>query len=220
MEGISCRSVWERYLIALMSITALALAQLVMSLTGANNLHYSFCAYTRRGANFIVIGGAGRDSNPRYGYPYTRFPSERLQPLGHSSVARLMTVTRPIVNMSAQHFAAGTRRGLHYQRSNEVSARAIDQSGSGLRHKDAWSRNLRRRPDWPHGRERAFRSFKRRRSPSIALPASIKAIIHAQIKILWGSGCRRDLRYIWCKPERTDPVRPADREAERRLGAM
>src|SRR4051812_15483206 len=23
------------------------------------------------------------DSNPRYGFPYTRFPSERLQPLGH-----------------------------------------------------------------------------------------------------------------------------------------
>ena len=26
-----------------------------------------------------------RDSNPRYGFPYTRFPSERLQPLGHPS---------------------------------------------------------------------------------------------------------------------------------------
>jgi hypothetical protein len=25
------------------------------------------------------------DSNPRYGFPYTRFPSERLQPLGHPS---------------------------------------------------------------------------------------------------------------------------------------
>src|SRR5258706_10628394 len=25
------------------------------------------------------------DSNPRYGYPYTRFPSERLKPLGHPS---------------------------------------------------------------------------------------------------------------------------------------
>ena len=27
------------------------------------------------------------DSNPRYGFPYTRFPSERLQPLGHLSDA-------------------------------------------------------------------------------------------------------------------------------------
>src|SRR4051794_14122252 len=27
----------------------------------------------------------GRDSNPRYGFPYTRFPSERLKPLGHLS---------------------------------------------------------------------------------------------------------------------------------------
>src|SRR4051812_5721544 len=30
-----------------------------------------------------------RDSNPRYGFPYTRFPSVRLQPLGHlSGIAR------------------------------------------------------------------------------------------------------------------------------------
>ena len=28
-----------------------------------------------------------RDSNPRYGFPYTRFPSVRLQPLGHPSAA-------------------------------------------------------------------------------------------------------------------------------------
>jgi hypothetical protein len=27
------------------------------------------------------------DSNPRYGFPYTRFPSERLQPLGHPSAS-------------------------------------------------------------------------------------------------------------------------------------
>src|SRR5579864_3630911 len=27
------------------------------------------------------------DSNPRYGFPYTRFPSVRLQPLGHPSGA-------------------------------------------------------------------------------------------------------------------------------------
>ena len=28
-----------------------------------------------------------RDSNPRYGFPYTHFPGVRLQPLGHPSVA-------------------------------------------------------------------------------------------------------------------------------------
>src|SRR4029453_13868716 len=28
------------------------------------------------------------DSNPRYGCPYTRFPSVRLQPLGHPSTGR------------------------------------------------------------------------------------------------------------------------------------
>ena len=28
----------------------------------------------------------GRDSNPRYGFPHTRFPSVRLKPLGHLSV--------------------------------------------------------------------------------------------------------------------------------------
>jgi hypothetical protein len=26
-----------------------------------------------------------RDSNPRYGFPYTHFPGVRLQPLGHPS---------------------------------------------------------------------------------------------------------------------------------------
>jgi hypothetical protein len=30
----------------------------------------------------------GWDSNPRYGFPYTRFPSGRLKPLGHPSVAQ------------------------------------------------------------------------------------------------------------------------------------
>src|SRR5687768_7823554 len=29
------------------------------------------------------------DSNPRYGFPYTRFPSVLLQPLGHLSVFRI-----------------------------------------------------------------------------------------------------------------------------------
>ncbi len=35
-----------------------------------------------------------RDSNPRYGFPYTRFPSVLLQPLGHLSVYLESTVYR------------------------------------------------------------------------------------------------------------------------------
>jgi hypothetical protein len=31
----------------------------------------------------------GRDSNPRYGFPYTHFPGVRLQPLGHPSLSRI-----------------------------------------------------------------------------------------------------------------------------------
>ena len=33
-----------------------------------------------------------RDSNPRYGFPYTHFPGVRLQPLGHPSVPTLLSV--------------------------------------------------------------------------------------------------------------------------------
>ena len=38
-------------------------------------------------ARFSICRGwrRERDSNPRYGFPYTRFPSVRLQPLGHLS---------------------------------------------------------------------------------------------------------------------------------------
>ena len=36
----------------------------------------------------------GRDSNPRYGFPYTHFPGVRLQPLGHLSGALLMASMR------------------------------------------------------------------------------------------------------------------------------
>src|SRR5205823_3442775 len=34
-----------------------------------------------------------RDSNPRYGYPYTRSPGVRLQPLGHPSMPPCHTAT-------------------------------------------------------------------------------------------------------------------------------
>src|SRR5581483_4944198 len=32
----------------------------------------------------------GRDSNPRWSFPHTRFPVVHLRPLGHLSVARLL----------------------------------------------------------------------------------------------------------------------------------
>src|ERR1700726_4575254 len=41
--------------------------------------------------------GRERDSNPRYGFPYTRFPGVRLQPLGHPS-ARLPRRRRTLAN--------------------------------------------------------------------------------------------------------------------------
>jgi hypothetical protein len=59
----------------------------------------------------------GWDSNPRYGFPYTRFPSVRLKPLGHLSTAEIggnialeLGVTTRTV--SANYFRARTRGGL------------------------------------------------------------------------------------------------------------
>ena len=40
----------------------------------------------RRDAAVVGVLQRGRDSNPRYSFPYTRFPGEPLQPLGHLSV--------------------------------------------------------------------------------------------------------------------------------------
>jgi hypothetical protein len=37
----------------------------------------------------------GRDSNPRYGFPYTHFPGVRLRPLGHPSVLGSVKRTQP-----------------------------------------------------------------------------------------------------------------------------
>ncbi len=34
----------------------------------------------------ILFWRRGRDSNPRYGFPYTAFRERRLQPLGHLSI--------------------------------------------------------------------------------------------------------------------------------------
>ncbi|CAH1685927.1 hypothetical protein CHELA17_64751 [Chelatococcus asaccharovorans] len=47
------------------------------------NLNYSIKSNT-----YIDIWRRERDSNPRYGCPYTRVPGVRLQPLGHLSSAR------------------------------------------------------------------------------------------------------------------------------------
>src|SRR6185369_158035 len=41
------------------------------------------------------------DSNPRYGCPYTRFPSVRLQPLGHPSVPEEPSADRWSGNIDA-----------------------------------------------------------------------------------------------------------------------
>ena len=38
----------------------------------------------------------GRDSNPRYGFPYTHFPGVRLRPLGHPSMSRRRRAVRRI----------------------------------------------------------------------------------------------------------------------------
>ena len=41
---------------------------------------------------FIPKWRTGRDSNPRYGFPYTHFPGVRLQPLGHLSKRELNSI--------------------------------------------------------------------------------------------------------------------------------
>src|SRR5205085_699573 len=44
--------------------------------------------YCTHGRTHVFLWWRERDSNPRYGFPYTRFPSVRLQPLGHSCRVR------------------------------------------------------------------------------------------------------------------------------------
>ena len=46
-----------------------------------------------------------RDSNPRYGFPYTHFPGVRLQPLGHLSVAPVMTADGGFCKRGGRHSA-------------------------------------------------------------------------------------------------------------------
>ena len=46
------------------------------------------------------------DSNPRYGFPHTRFPSVRLKPLGHLSGCLLLK--------GRADFCKGLRKPAHY----------------------------------------------------------------------------------------------------------
>ena len=65
------------------------------------------CWRTACGTKLLTENHDGRwrrewDSNPRYGFPHTRFPSVRLKPLGHPSERPLMTAERDFC-----------KRGLH-----------------------------------------------------------------------------------------------------------
>src|SRR6188768_4480186 len=62
---------------------------------GVRPLFTRIAKYPRRWGNFALDWRTGWDSNPRYGFPYTRFPSERLQPLGHLSVRMSWLHARP-----------------------------------------------------------------------------------------------------------------------------
>src|SRR5207237_1912229 len=54
------------------------------------------------------------DSNPRYGFPYTRFPSVRLQPLGHLSCepASFLILWSLRGDRNLEHYPAG-RHSAH-----------------------------------------------------------------------------------------------------------
>ena len=43
-----------------------------------------------------------RDSNPRYGFPQTRFPSVRLQPLGHPSTGSRFEICKVAKSLNAE----------------------------------------------------------------------------------------------------------------------
>ena len=60
-------------------------------------------AAARRGKQILIIEDErldkwrrGRDSNPRYGFPYTHFPGVRLQPLGHPSASQPCSESVPL----------------------------------------------------------------------------------------------------------------------------
>jgi hypothetical protein len=87
---------------------------------------------------FVSPGGwrRERDSNPRYGFPYTRFPSVRLQPLGHPSGSSRHYSGAP----GQDKFAARWRRSLPMGRAVDVGGRAPGRKAAHRK----WERELAR----------------------------------------------------------------------------
>jgi hypothetical protein len=55
------------------------------------------------------------DSNPRYGFPYTRFPSVRLQPLGHLSRGFSELARLPLGGNTLMRFTSFLREKLYLE---------------------------------------------------------------------------------------------------------
>ena len=69
----------------------------------------------------------GRDSNPRYGFPYTHFPGVRLRPLGHPSATRLSARVARISPRSARAQVGATfHRGAERDRGVSSTILAVD----------------------------------------------------------------------------------------------
>src|SRR5262249_36506070 len=68
------------------------------------------------------------DSNPRYGFPYTRFPSVRLKPLGHPSTGLQKRCKRARTIVVGGGVATGSGGWSH-----AIASRSIPQPhGAGL----------------------------------------------------------------------------------------
>ena len=80
-----------------------------------------------------------RDSNPRYGSPYTRFPSVLLQPLGHLSVSLESAVYRLVAEPGNHNCVTNCVRPLNL-------ARSLTAIWSGLRPSNEVNTNVRLRP--------------------------------------------------------------------------
>src|SRR5438445_13282083 len=79
------------------------------------------------------------DSNPRYGFPYTRFPSVRLQPLGHPSgagrrniVGAWVVTTRAVFASTPEHADGGAMgqglKVLRRERLEHHSRAAVEKN--------------------------------------------------------------------------------------------
>ena len=151
-------------------------------------IHRGICDLWRRKAK----GSEGRfwrrewDSNPRYGFPYTRFPSVRLQPLGHPSAdpfeQELVGIGEAQIEAPAPHGSKGElaipqcdatpppRLSGNRRAASQVAgvgwgrARAVSQSGRGR----VTRREIIGRPPPAAGRRMwasADRRARRRRGP-------------------------------------------------------